>query len=185
LGRVSAASMPMALIADLPLVPLKQVVLEYLQSGCPESDIVPPFVDTPNSLPWQYLIEDEFEECESPTWVVAQAGACEPLTEVLHSGWWWVPIEIRLIAPISATAEWVQEAEEQLARLLNNVCHLREAEDRGKRSPLAIRLTDVAAGAEIPLYCETSSIALVQRIGLLGERIQVTCELTILCVMGE
>jgi len=176
----------MALIADLPLVPLKQVVLEYLRSGCEESDVLPPFVNTNGSLPWQFLNEDEFEEAESPTWIVSQAGACEPLTDVLHSGWWWVPVEVRLIAPISATATWVQDAEEQLARLMNNVCHLREAGDRGKRSPLAIRLTDVAAGMEpvVPLYCETSTIALLQRIGLLGERLQVTCDVSILCVLS-
>jgi hypothetical protein len=174
----------MALIADFPLVPLKKVVLEYLQSGCEESGVVPPFLTTPTSLLWQYFIEDEFEEAESPTWIVSQAGACEPHTDVKHTGWWWCPIEIRLIAPISATADWVQEVEDQLVRLLNNACHARETADMGKRSPLAIRLTDVAAGMAVPLYCETSSIALLQRIGLLGERIQVTCDVSILCVLS-
>jgi hypothetical protein len=173
----------MALIADFPLVPLKQVVLEYLQSGCAESGVVPPFLTTPTSMQWQYFLEDEFEEAESPTWIVSQAGACEPLTDVRHSGYWWCPIEIRLIAPISATEDWVHEVEQQLIRLLNNACHVRETADMGKRFPLAIRLTDVAAGAGIPLYCETSTIAELQRIGLLGERIQVTCTFSILCVM--
>jgi hypothetical protein len=170
---------------ELPLVPLKQVVLEYLRSGCEESDVDPPFTNSNGSLPWQFLNEDEFEEAESPTWVVSQAGACEPLTDTLHTGWWHCPIEIRLIAPISATEDWVHDVERCLTNLFNGVFHLRETGNEGERSPLAIRLTDVAAGMDpaLPLYCQASSIALLQRIGLLGERLQLTCDVSILCAM--
>jgi hypothetical protein len=170
---------------ELPLVPLKQVVLEYLRSGCEASGVGPPFLNTLDSLPWQFLLEDEFEEAESPTWIVSQSGACVPLTDTIHTGWWECPIEVRLVAPISATADWVQDVESCLNNLFNGVYHLRETGNEGEYSPLAIRLTDVAAGMvpALPLYCRSSNIAVLQRIGLLGERIQVTCDVSILCFM--
>ena len=175
----------MPLTQELPLVPLKKVVLSYLQNGCPESDVEPPFANTPNSLEWLYLGEDEWAETDGPTWIVSQAGAPEPLSDTLHTSWWSCPVEIRLIAPITATAQWVHDVEKRLHWLMNGVWHERELANQAERSPLAIRLTDVgrAMSPEVPIYCKSSTIALLQRIGVMGERIEIKCDVSVLCVM--
>jgi len=171
---------------ELPLVPLKKVVLEYLRSGCAASGTPPACENAEGALTWQFFLEDTFEEAEAPTWVVSQAGACEPDTDTANLGRYHCPIEVRLIAPISATAEWVQEVQFVLDRMFNGVYHVaRETVNLGEYTPLGIRLTDVALAMGVPLYCRSSTNAALQQLGMLGERLQLTCTVSIFCNMTE
>jgi hypothetical protein len=173
---------PMDFIARSPVVPLKKTVLEYLRVGCPESDVNPQFVNAPGSLPWQFTLGDEFTEVEPPCLQVILETQPDYVTETRPIGM-IVPLRVILWAPMSATEEELQSYEDTLCDLFNEVWHDRELANPAEITPVAIRLTSVAAAMDpvIPLYCRYATSAFPQRFGMSGERVEVHLLLSVCC----
>lgn len=188
IGR-RAATTTVAFTSELPIVPLKQTILEYLRVGCPESNVEAPFTnDDDDALQWSFYLEDAYDEVEPPAWIVAQDEEATPLSEARSTGWWNVPVLIRCLLPNhGATAEFVQSVENRLHDLLSGIWHTRETTNQDERTPVALRLTDVAAAMDEPtrIYCRSATLSHPKRVGLIGERLEIQCSLTVLCRMIE
>jgi len=184
--RHSVATAPMpGITTESPLAALKSVVLEYLRSGCAESDCEPQFPDAgAGYLPWNYTLSDEWDEVTPPAWHVVLDGDPVPLTET-RPGWLDVPLRIIFRAPLSADEDWLQSVESRLVDLLEGVWHVRETGRPAENTPLAIRLTSVAAAMDpaVRLLCASATISHPQRVGTVGNLVEVQSQLTIRCAM--
>ncbi len=183
-GVRRSALLLMDFTTEPPFAAIKKVVLEYLRAGCPAHDVEPQFVDVDGALPWQFLNEDEMRSIEPPSFMVAQDGEPEQVSETWPQGW-IVPLAVIFYVPLSATEEWVQSVQDMLFRLFHGIWHADELANPAERTPLAMRLSKVAEAMDpqVRLYVAYTSAAIPRRIGITGQVAEMRIDLDACCCM--